>query len=196
MEVWKEIALDGERGAQRLVAEFGDRLLNAAVQITQNYADAEDLVFRTFTQVIKKISQYDGRSAFFTWIYRILVNFRRMDLRKKGVNTLVYMDELPETEDLAPDPAEVFALLSSAEEVRLAVGRLAEPLREVIVFRYFEDMDVSEIARVLSIPVGTVKYRLFEARRQLARSLTQTRISHLSGRGQDEEDGQIRYVHS
>ena len=51
MEIWEEIAFDRERGAKRLVAELGDRLLTAAYQITQNAADAEDLVFRTFSQV-------------------------------------------------------------------------------------------------------------------------------------------------
>lgn len=124
MEIWEEIAFDRERGAKRLVGELGDRLLTAAFQITQNSADAEDLVFRTFSQVIAKVGQYDGRSAFFTWIYRILLNFRRMDLRKKGANALVFMEELPEMEDPTPDPAEALALDSSAAEVRAGVARL------------------------------------------------------------------------
>lgn len=192
MEIWEEIAFDRERGAKRLVAELGDRLLTAAFQITQNLADAEDLVFRTFSQVIAKVSQYDGRSAFYTWIYRILLNFRRMDLRKKGANALVFMDQLPETEDPKPDPAEALALDSSAAEVRAAVAKLPETLRETIVLHYFEGLNVSEVASVAEIPVGTVKYRLFEARKQLARYLVQTHFREAASKDNGGEKRQIR----
>ena len=192
MEIWEEIAFDRERGAKRLVAELGDRLLTAAFQITQNSADAEDLVFRTFSQVIAKVGQYDGRSAFFTWIYRILLNFRRMDLRKKGANALVFMDELPETEDPVPDPAEALALDSSAAEVRAGVARLPEPLRETVVLHYFEGLGVSEIATIAEIPVGTVKYRLFEARKQLARYLVQTNFRKAASKQNGGEERQVR----
>ena len=192
MEIWEEIAFDRERGTKRLVAELGDRLLTAAFQITQNSADAEDLVFRTFSQVIAKIDQYNGRSAFFTWIYRILLNFRRMDLRKKGANALVFMEELPETEDPAPDPAEALALDSSAADVRAGVARLPEPLRETVVLHYFEGMNVSEVAAVAEIPIGTVKYRLFEARKQLARFLVQANFRNAASNQNGGEKGQIR----
>ena len=192
MEIWEEIAFDRERGAKRLVAELGDRLLTAAYQITQNSADAEDLVFRTFSQVIAKVGQYDGRSAFFTWIYRILLNFRRMDLRRKGANALVFMEELPETEDPAPDPAEALALDSSAAEVRAGVARLPEPLREAVVLRYFEGLSVSEIAALVEVPVGTVKYRLFEARKQLARYLVQTNFRNSASKQNGGTERQIR----
>ena len=194
MEIWEEIAFDRERGAKRLVAELGDRLLTAAYQITQNASDAEDLVFRTFSQVIAKVGQYDGRSAFHTWIYRILINFRRMDLRKKGANALVFMEQLPESPDPTPDPAEKLALESSAAEVRAGVAGLPEPLRETVVLHYFEGLNVSEIAAVAAIPVGTVKYRLFEARKQLARILVQTNFRNAASKGKDGTERQVRRV--
>ena len=192
MEIWEEIAFDRERGAKRLVAELGDRLLTAAYQITQNSADAEDLVFRTFSQVIAKVGQYDGRSAFFTWIYRILLNFRRMDLRRKGANALVFMEELPEMEDPTPDPAEALALDSSAAEVRAGVARLPEVLREAVVLRYFDGLSVSEIAALAEVPVGTVKYRLFEARKQLARYLVQTNFRNSASKQNGGTERQVR----
>ena len=192
MEIWEEIAFDRESGAKRLVAELGDRLLTAACQITQNSADAEDLVFRTLSQVIAKAGQYDGRSAFYTWIYRILLNFRRMDLRRKGANSLVFMEELPETADPAPDPAEVFALDSSAAAVRAGVAWLPEPLRETVVLHYFEGLGVPEIAALTEVPVGTVKYRLFEARKQLARYLVQTNFRNSASKQNGGTERQIR----
>lgn len=63
MDIWVEIAQDSERGVRRLVAEYGERLLTAAVQITKNHSDAEDLVLRTFEQVVRKIDTYAGKGA-------------------------------------------------------------------------------------------------------------------------------------
>ena len=89
MEVWEEIAADAQAGAARLVAEYGDRLFTAACRIVQNETDAEDLVFRTFEAVVAKVGKFDGRSQFFSWMYSVMLNFRRMDLRRKGANALV-----------------------------------------------------------------------------------------------------------
>ncbi len=174
MEIWEEIAANRWTGAERLVAEYGDRLFTAACRIVQNEADAEDLVFRTFERVIAKIHQYDVRSQFFSYLYSVMLNFRRMDLRRKGANALVFEGELPETEDTAPDPREALAAKADAEAVRSAVDRLAEPLRTVVTLRYFEDFDISEIAGILSLPLGTVKFRLHRARKELAAALAQT----------------------
>ena len=52
--------------------------------------------------------------------------------------------------------------------------QLAEPMRVVVVLHYFEDFDLLDIAQLLGIPLGTVKFRLHSARRKLARILTQT----------------------
>lgn len=173
-EIWEDISADAERGCRRLVSEYGDRLLTAARHITQNAADAEDLVFRTFAQAVRKIGTYNGRNAFFTWLYTIMLNFRRMDLRRKAANAIDFMDELPECEDLRPNPAEALVQSASAEAVRRAVMALPETLRVPVVLRYYEDFDVSAIAAMLEVPVGTVKFRLYEARRRMAAWLVQT----------------------
>ena len=174
MEIWEEIADDALAGAERLVAEYGDRLFTAACRIVDSNSTAEDLVFRTLEQAIAHIGQYDGRSQFFSWLYSIMLNFRRMDLRRRGANALVFGEELPETEDPAPDPAEALALQSDAAAIRAAVAQLAEPMRVVVVLHYFEDFDLLDIAQLLGIPLGTVKFRLHSARRTLARILVQT----------------------
>ena len=174
MEIWEEIAANQRMGAERLVAEYGDRLFTAACRIVQNEADAEDLVFRTFERVIAKIHQYDVRSQFFSYLYSVMLNFRRMDLRKKGANALVFEGEIPETEDAAPDPCEALVAKADAVAVCAAVDNLSEPLRTVIVLRYFEDFNLNEIASLLDLPLGTVKFRLHRARKELAASLAQT----------------------
>lgn len=64
MEVWQEIRKNRERGAERLVAEYGNRLYAAAVLLCANDHDAEELVFRTFDQAVKKIRQFDPNRNF------------------------------------------------------------------------------------------------------------------------------------
>lgn len=174
MDIWEEIAENADSGARRLVAEYGDRLFTAACRIVQCESEAEDLVFRTFERAILKIGQYDGRSQFFSWLYSVMLNFRRMDLRRKGAKALDFDAEPPETEDLAPDPAEALALKSEAALVRTAISQLAEPLRMVVVLHYFEDLDLKEIAAMLDVPLGTVKFRLYRARKELVHRLSQT----------------------
>ena len=174
METWEEITADRQAGAKRLVAEYGDRLFTAACRIVQNETDAEDLVFRTFERVLARIGQFSSRSSFFSWMYSVMLNFRRMDLRRKGANALVFDGEIPDTEDLSPDPSEALAAKADASAVRAAVDRRAEPLRTVVVLRYFEDFDLKEIASLLDQPIGTVKFRLHRARKELAATLSQT----------------------
>ena len=174
METWREVANNPVFGAGRLIAEFGDRLYTAAVRVCGNKADAEDLVFRTFEHAVRKIGQYDGRAAFFSWLYAIMFNFWRMDMRRKGANALVFDGEIPETEDLRPDPAEELAAQSDGESVRAAIAELPESQRAVVVLRYYEDMSMEQMATVLDIPVGTVKHRLFMAKRELAAKLAKT----------------------
>lgn len=190
MDIVQEITCDHENGTRRLIREYGNRLLTAAFQITQNAADAEDLVFRTFDQVVRKIDTYTGRSSFFTWMYRILINFRKMDLRRKGSQTLVFPSELPENEDPAPDPAEKMAADSMRQEVRMAIRQLPESLRAALVLHYYEDLDVSEVAAILETSVGAVKVRLHEARKRLARSLLLTNFKKSASNTSEDESGQ------
>ena len=69
MEVWQEIAKNAEQGAERLVAEYGDRLYAAATLLCRNNGDAEELVFRTLAQAAVKIRQYKPSGDFFSWLH-------------------------------------------------------------------------------------------------------------------------------
>ncbi len=170
MEIWQEIHKNKERGAERLVAEYGDRLYAATFVLCQNPHDAEELAFRTFDQAVKKIHLFSPEKSFFTWLYQIALNFRRMDLRKcrAEVYPMGAPAELPEVS------SDAFAELlgrSTSDELVCALKALPKVLREAVVLRYFEDCSVEEVADALNIPVGTAKSRLFHARTALYESL-------------------------
>lgn len=170
MEIWEQVSLDAEVGARRLVAEFGDRLYGAAVLLCRDVGVAEDLVFRTFERVIERIGQYDPALPFWNWLYAIMLNHFRMDMRKQKAF-------VPENASFVADAleAESMDLFQSrlgeadAAMVREAVERLPPPFRETIVLRYFEDKTLQEMAELMSAPIGTVKWRLHRARAELER---------------------------
>ena len=163
MEIWELVRRDAECGAERMVAEFGNRLLAAASLICRNDPDAEELVFRTFEQAVKKIRQFKPTGDFYKWLYTIMLNFRRMDVRRRRLDVIAFGT----TADLPEVPIAGFVDVVSAtdaENVRAAVRGLSEPHKVVIVLRYFEGRTVEEIAEMLAIPIGTVKSRLHHAR--------------------------------
>ncbi len=182
MEVWEEIEANPERGAQRLIDEYGNRLYAAATMLCPDSTAAEDLVFRTLAQAVRKIAQYRGRAPFFSWLYRIMLNFRCMDCRGKAVE-LVFAETLPEPPD--PNMEMVESLLASvdADTVRTAVRRLSPVLREAVLLRYFEDRSIAEMAEILEVPQGTVMSRLFNARAVLHGILAR---EGLAGKGESK----------
>ena len=170
MEIWQEIRKNGENGAKKLVSEYGNRLFAAAILLCADEHEAEELVFRTFDRVIKKIRQYKPTGDFFNWIYAIMLNFRRMDLRKRHLDIVPVGTprDIPET---SPSRVTYVRQLFTREDVGNALAKISPLLREVVVLKYFEGRDIDEIAGMLSVPPGTVKSRLHNARKELCELL-------------------------
>ena len=166
------IRKDREAGARLLIDEFGARLFATAYRLCLNDADAEDLTFRTFARAVERISDFDEKSSLFTWLCAILMNFRRMDMRRKGANALDFVVEIPDAEDMHPDPGEVLSCAEEADAIRKVVESLPDSLREPTVLHYFDGFDVPEIARMTGTPEGTVYYRLHQARATLRERLS------------------------
>lgn len=170
LELCEELRTSPESGTRRLVAEYGNRLYSAALLLCNNPTDAEDLVFRSFTRAVERISQYKPNGDFYGWLYVIMLNFWRMEIRKPRPDIVLYGSEmdLPDVPDhsLAEDLAKI-----DAEGIRAAVRKLPSILAEVIVLRFFEGMSIEEIAVMLDIPIGTVKSRLHNAKAALGKIL-------------------------
>ena len=169
MEVWQEIAKNAEHGAERLVAEYGDRLYAAATLLCRNVADAEELVFKTLARAVYKIRQFKPTGDFFSWLYTILLNFYRMEGRRNKPDIVL----VGSSQDLPQVP--VGGIDDAAEEMREMVHGLPPQIRETVILKYFSGMSIEEIAATLGIPLGTVKSRLFNAKRMLADEFKQAK---------------------
>ena len=172
MDIWRELQNGGESGAQRLVSEYGDRLLSAAMLLCRDKGDAEDLVFRTLDRAIRKIGTYRPTGSFFAWLYAILLNFHRMDARRRRPEPMpeaMARGDLPAPSDGAEDWSPSAAADRAA--VREAVLRLPPALRETVVLRLFGGLSTEDVARACGVPPGTVKSRLFHAKEALRAAL-------------------------
>lgn len=183
MELVDEIRIDPMRGAKRLVDEYRTRLFCVAYRLCSNASDAEDLVFRTFQRAVERIDLCRKPDKVFAWLYSIMVNFWRMGARRKMANAIDFMPELPDMPDDGPDAAKTLEVAEDTSCIRNALQRLPSYYREVVVFRYFEDLSISEIAEVLGMSEGTVKSRLNRAKRCLRVILSGTIPPHPSSNG-------------
>jgi RNA polymerase sigma-70 factor (ECF subfamily) len=174
MELIDEIQADRAAGTRRLVAEYGARLHETALRLCGNAADAEDYTFRTLERAVERIHLFSRKASLFTWLYEIMINLMRTDARRKAANALVFQAKLPDCADERPNIGEALSAQDEAVVVRDAIRELPPSYRALLVFRYYEDLTVPEIARILSLPEGTVKRRLHEAKSLVRAKIART----------------------
>ena len=155
--------LEGHRDAgESLVERYQKRLFNLALRMLGDVQDAEDVTQTVFLNAFLKLSTYDPRFKFFSWIYRMTVNESLNVLkRRKPSVTLEHGPEIP-VAAAAPDGS-----AEAEDRVGKALKCLGPNDRAVVVLRHFLLFSYQEIADVLEIPAQTVKSRLFTARERL-----------------------------
>lgn len=156
-----------------LVQRHGTRVYNLCFRILGDPEEAADASQDTFLAALRKLNTFRGDSAFTTWLHRVAVNACYDSLRRKRRRPLLQIvrdedDERAEPSLPSPDHADqvVFSV-----DVGRALMEVPEEFRVVLVLADVQDLPYDEIARVLEIPVGTVKSRVFRGRAALGRAL-------------------------
>lgn len=173
-------ALQGNQEAyKQLLERHRHAIFHIAYKIVRNSEEAADLVQETFMKAFASLATYRFEYRFSTWLYRIAANNAIDLLRKRKIEALS-LDQPVETRDGSvelqlPDwthnPEFDFTRKQRRISIDEAIESLPDKYREVIVYRHSEDKSYDEIARILDIPVGTVKARIFRARELLKRKL-------------------------
>ncbi len=145
-----------------------DQLYNFARWLTQDTAEAEDLVQETYAKALRGFSSFQLGTNFRAWMFRILRNSFLSS--RTGLKTMVAIDD--ETEDgllpaEKPTPETILIEQANREMVQQALADLPVPFREILLLCEVEEMSYQEIAETLAIPMGTVMSRLFRARKAL-----------------------------
>jgi RNA polymerase sigma-70 factor (ECF subfamily) len=130
-----------------------------------NENDAWDLAQEAFLKAWRSIHQFEGRSSFYTWLYRITINVTVDSLRRRCRRNEVELDDaIP---SFLPGPGVNYDRLAIREQVYAALAHLTAEHRAVIVLKEIEDLHCHEIAEILNISLGTVLSRLFYGRKKL-----------------------------
>ena len=161
-------ALAGGRAAfTELVHQHQDRLVASMLHVTGSRDEAEDAVQDAFIRAFLKLDTFQRQSQFFTWLYRIAFNSSSSRRRRKRPN--ISLDQFREASgiEFAGEDQSVDHRLLQQEDVtlvRLAMDRLTEAHREVLVLREMQEHSYEQIAEILDISIGTVRSRLNRAR--------------------------------
>ena len=166
---------------ERLILKYQNRIYNVILKMCGNPDDAAELAQEAFVKVIESIEKFQGKSSFYTWLFRIAVNLtlnqiqrssrtaaRSLDaeeMEPDGTTSQVLRECL--SDDRVVDPAAVAQSRELCELAKKSLLQLEEPQRAVVVLRDIEGMDYAQIAEVLNIELGTVRSRLSRARSNL-----------------------------
>ncbi len=175
---------DGDAAAYRILVErYQGRAYRLALRVLRDDEAARDACQEAFLKAYLNLKRFEGRSSFYTWLYRLVMNLC-LDLKRRDRSNR-YVD--------VPEPADLERIAGSErastvnegwrshtegpesalarQELRAAMGRAIDQLpssaRETLVLREVEGLSYAEIAQVLEIPKGTVMSRLHYARRRV-----------------------------
>lgn len=174
--------LSGDRAAfAALVERHERRVYNLALRMTGREEDARDAAQDAFLTVLRKLSSFRGEAAFTTWLHRVTINACYDLLRKRQRAPLLDLDaDLPTVE---PPPSPDHADLSDLSiDVQRALLQVPEDFRAVMILHDVHDLPQEEVARIVGVPVGTVKSRLHRGRVALARAMGAETSPRISGR--------------
>lgn len=158
----------------QLLRRHYDRMHAVCRRITGNDTDAADAAQEAMLAVVRGIARFDGRSAFATWVYRIATNASLDELRRRRRRPQVAGRErddgpgshFPELAD--HDSESRIDHIADRFVIDAALAALPEEFRLPVILRDVADLDYSEIAEALDVPIGTVKSRIARGRAQAA----------------------------
>ena len=160
---------------ETLVLEYEKSVYNIALRMTGNSEDASDMTQEAFIKAFNSLQSFRGDSKFSVWLYRIVSNvcldFLRSRNRRPTVSLSVEDDEGEETELEVADESQSPELLLdrslTRDSVRRGLDSLPPDYRQILLLREIQGFSYEEISETLDLEVGTVKSRIFRARKKL-----------------------------
>ena len=169
--------LEGDVNAfEGLVKEYEKNVYNLALRMTGDPEDAADMAQDAFIKAYSSLSSFRGDSKFSVWLFRIVSNlcldFLRSRKRRPTVSLSVENDEGEDMEfeiaDESQSPETLLEQKLTREAVRCGLDSLPPEQRQILLLREIQGLSSEEIAQVLELESGTVKSRIFRARKRLS----------------------------
>lgn len=169
---------------EELILKHEKIVYNLALRMMNHSEDARDISQEVFLKAYRSLSNFDERSAFSTWLYRITHNTCIDEMRKrKGKQSFSLEEELENEEgsmqrqiaDEGDTPEESLLRAEQRNEILQALDNLSEEHKAAIVLRDVKGLSYEEIAEILEVTLGTVKSRISRGRNQLKNEILKIR---------------------
>ncbi len=173
VDLAKAIGRGNSEAMAELYGRYGSLIYRFTLRMSQNPTIAEEITQEVFLALLRQPNQFDPqRAALSTWLCGIArrLLWKHLERNQRFV-PLDSEQELFDPISPEPGPAECLTRREAVETVRDGIDRLSLPLKEVIVLCELEGLTYEQVAQVLTIPLGTVRSRLFRARARLAQLL-------------------------
>ncbi len=174
----------GDRGALgELLNAYHKRVYHVCLRMVGKPEDAADLTQEALLRAIRHIDEFKGNSRFGTWLMRIAMNLSISHMRKRRTRGAVSLEHPVGTgegaaalrtvlsSDREPAPSSGVETREQVTRLTAAIEEIDVDLRSVLVLRDLQGMDYQGIAETLTLPIGTVKSRLFRARLALRQAM-------------------------
>jgi len=180
-EALLESVSEGDKQAIRLLfARHKVRVYRFALRLVKDEAAADDIVSEVFFEVWRSASTFQGRSEVSTWLLGITRNVARAMLRRRSTEPLE--DGMAECiEDDADDPETVLHKTQQSAMLARCLKQLSPIHREIVDLVYYHEKSINEVVEILRIPRNTVKTRMFYARNEIAKLLTELGVDRTRG---------------
>jgi RNA polymerase sigma-70 factor, ECF subfamily len=166
----------GDRLAmQVLYARHHVRVYRFVLRLVRNEATAEDLISDVFLDVWRQAAKFEGRSAVSTWMLSI-ARFKALSVLRRRPEEELDEETADAIADQADDPEVALAKKDKGAVLRQCLTKLSAEHREIVDLVYYHEKSVEEVAGIVGIPEGTVKTRIFYARKKLSELLKEQGI--------------------
>jgi len=165
------IAQGDAAAMQSLYGRHSTRVFHFLVRLVRDATAAEDLMSDVFFDVWQQAGRFEGRSSITTWMLGI-ARFKALSHLRRRPHQSLEPDTAEAIEDEADTPEILLQKVGKAAVIRRCLAALSPEHAEVIDLVYYHERSVEEVAEIVGVPAGTVKTRLFHARKRLSDQLT------------------------
>lgn len=185
-EIVRSVLRGNVNDFEKLVTAYEKNVYNIALRMVGDPDDAADMTQETFIKAYRSLSSFRGDSKFSSWLYRIASNVCLDFLRSRSRHPQVSLSTVDEDDratfelpDMRQNPEEQLMKKLGMEAVRRGLEQLPEQQRQILVLRELGGLSYAELAQTLGLEEGTVKSRIFRARKRLCALLL--RDGNISG---------------
>ncbi len=152
---------------EKILLLYEKVIFNHIYRIAGSKKDAEDLTQETFMRIYEKRSLIDPDKNFKAWLYKIATNIALDFLRKKTRQKELFLIDSAEEPFETIDEEDSYYRIGRTYDLERALGKLKPIYKTVLLLFYRDDFDYEAIAKILNVPVNTVKTHLYRAKKEL-----------------------------